>query len=110
VASQSRKGNAGQSGDLKFHLVNETPAPILTALDGPHDGVIGRVKVFGGVAVLGGIATAHMAANHAHSEMHPGIVHLKAFLATPGVGFYVLDLVHMRTVHEFLFLARLRNR
>jgi len=39
------------------------------------------VKVFGGVLVLGGIATTDMTATQALPQMDPGIAHFQAFLA-----------------------------
>src|SRR5690242_19796389 len=78
VLSHSAKGSGGQpgsparaglaragvvrSGEVKLHLVYVAPAPILAGLERLHDGVLGGMEMLGGVLVLRGIATAHMAA------------------------------------------------
>src|ERR1700693_1047356 len=36
-----------QSGELNFHLIDETPAPVFARLDGLHDRVLGGVVVLG---------------------------------------------------------------
>src|SRR5438270_6056944 len=53
VFSHSAKGRGGHSVEIKFHLVHETPAPILARLEGLHNRVMAGVKVFGRVLVLG---------------------------------------------------------
>jgi hypothetical protein len=42
--------------------------------------------------VLGRVATADMAADHAKAEMHPDISHLQTFFASPRMRFDVFDL------------------
>jgi hypothetical protein len=55
----------------------------------------GRVKVLGGVFVLGRIATAYVTAGEAEPQVYPGIPHLQTLLAAPGVWTYVLDFIQM---------------
>src|SRR3954452_14292079 len=62
-------------------LVDVAPAPVLTRLEGADDRVIGAVEMLGGVLVLGVVATADVAADHAQSQMDPGIADGEAFLA-----------------------------
>src|ERR1035438_3019711 len=69
------------------HFVHVAPDPILARLDGLHQGVMRGVKVFGGVLVLGGIATAHVAALQTRPQVHPAISHFEALLATGGARF-----------------------
>jgi len=57
----------------------------------------GRVKVLGGVFVLGRIATAHVTAGEAEPQVYPDIPHLQALFAALGVWTYVLDLIQMLT-------------
>jgi hypothetical protein len=57
--------------------------------------MIRLLEMFGGVLVLGGIATAHMAAFEADAQVHPCIANAQAILATIGRGLYVLNLVEM---------------
>src|SRR5215472_5514832 len=48
--------------ELQHHLVHKAPAPILARLERADDGMVRRVKVLGGVAVLGIVAAADVAA------------------------------------------------
>jgi hypothetical protein len=66
---------------VQKHFVNIAPAPIFAGLEGFDDGVLGLVKMFGGVFVLRGIATTDMAADEAFPKMDPGVAHFEAFLA-----------------------------
>jgi hypothetical protein len=56
----------------------------------------GVVKVLRGVLVFGRIATPHVSANQAHTQMDPGIAELDALLAYMSLRFSYLDLVKMR--------------
>jgi hypothetical protein len=60
------------------------------------------VEVLGGVLVLGGVATANVAAFAANTEMHPGVAHFEALFAALAVRLHVLDLDLMRAgfTHE----------
>ena len=61
--------------------------------------------------VLGGVATAHMAALHAHAQVDPTVPHLQAFLATARVGPHVMDVIEMCTGrHDVLFCALHREQ
>jgi len=55
------------------------------------------VKMFGGVLVFRGVATANVAATQAQAQMHPTIAHLEAFFAAFGLGFYFLNLIEVGT-------------
>jgi hypothetical protein len=57
--------------------------------------MLGVVKMLGGVLVLRRIAAPDVAANEAQAQMHPGVAHLQALLATVGVRLHVFDLVEM---------------
>src|SRR5579872_5634930 len=97
VFSHSAKGRAGQSAGLKHDLVDIAPGPVFTGLEGFYDGVLGRVKVFGGVFVLRRIAATDVAAGKAQAQVNPGVAHLQTFFATFGMRFYVVNLVEVRT-------------
>jgi hypothetical protein len=47
---------------VQYDLVNVAPAPILTGLEGAHDGMAGAMEMFGGVFAGGLVATADVAA------------------------------------------------
>jgi hypothetical protein len=85
-------------GEVQFDFVDVTPTPILPRLDRPHDGMLGRVKVFRGMFILGRIATTDVPATQAQTKMHPLIAHLQAFFATTGMRFDVLYLIEMRAL------------
>src|SRR5438094_4127504 len=80
-----------------FHhqLVHITPSPPFPWLNRADDRMGGRVKVFRGVLVLGGIAAADVAASKAHSQMDPAVLHFQTLLAAGGARLDVADLVEM---------------
>jgi hypothetical protein len=67
-------------------FVEVAPHPIFTRLQGSDNRMLRRVKVLGGVFVLGRIATADVAAFQAQPQMDPGIAHLEAFFTTGRLG------------------------
>jgi hypothetical protein len=85
----------GQSTEIKFHLIHVAPAPILSRLEGPDNGVTYGVKVLCRMFVLRRVAASDVAAYHAKAQVHPDIAHLQAFFASPCVRFDILDLVDM---------------
>ena len=80
---------------IQQHLIYVTPAPIFAGFKGLNDGVQGRVKMFGGVLILGRIAARHVAARHAHSEMNPGVAGLDAVFTDIRVCSCDFDLVEV---------------
>ena len=66
-------------------LVHEAPDPTLARLNGPGQGMLGAVKMFGRVLVLRGVAAAHVAAFHTEAQVHPRIAALEALLAAAPV-------------------------
>jgi len=66
---------------LHLYLVHETPHPILSWLDGLHDGMLGSAEMLGGVLVLGGIAAAYVAALTANPQVHPCVARFQALFA-----------------------------
>jgi hypothetical protein len=65
--------SANRSSKLEHYLIDVTPPPLLPWLEGLHDWVVRRVKVFGGVLILGIIAAANMPAFEAEAQVHPRI-------------------------------------
>jgi hypothetical protein len=86
------KERSGHSAEFKFHLIHIAPSPVLSRLEGFDNGVTDSAKVLCRMFVLGRIAAADMAADHAEAKMHPDIAHLQAFFASPGVRFDILNL------------------
>ena len=60
--------------------------------------MLGRVKVFCGMFILGRIATTNVPAAQAQAKVHPLIAHLQTFLTAMGMRFDVLYLIEMRTL------------
>jgi hypothetical protein len=59
--------------------------------------MLGVVKVFGGMLVLGRIATRRVSADHAHAQMDPGIAGLNAVFTHMLVRLPDFDLIEVRT-------------
>jgi hypothetical protein len=95
VFSHSANDSAGQSAEIKFDLVHVAPAPVLSRLKGPDDGVTYGVIMLRRMFVLRRVAASDVAAYHAKAQVHPDIAHLQAFFASPCVRFDILDLVDM---------------
>ena len=66
--------------ELDGLFVLETPNPALARFNPPDQPVAGVAIVGGGMAILGGIAAADMAAFQAKAQMHPAIAEVHAFL------------------------------
>ena len=81
--------------EFKFDLIQIAPAPILSRLEGPDNGVTYGVIMLRRMFVLRRVAAADMAADHAQAQVHPDIAHLEAFFASPRVRFDTLDLIDM---------------
>jgi hypothetical protein len=92
------------AGLLEDGLIHVTPDPIFTRLDGLHHGVLGGMKVLGGVLILGGIAAAYVTAFEAGSQVHPGVAHLEALLASLSARF------HSRTHLQVMALLHIPSR
>jgi hypothetical protein len=54
-----------------------------------------RVKMLGRVFVFGRIATAHVTAGAAETQVYPLIAHFEALLTSVGLGFDVVNLIQM---------------
>jgi hypothetical protein len=58
---------------FELNLVDKTPHPIFAWLDRLHDGMFCSMKVFRSMFVFGRIATAHVSAFAAQSQVNPGV-------------------------------------
>jgi hypothetical protein len=79
------------------HFIHVTPAPVLARLKGLHHGMLGLMKVLGGVFVFGRVAAADMSANEAFPQVNPGIAHLQALLAAFAAGLDLANFLYVRT-------------
>jgi hypothetical protein len=83
--------------EIQLNFIDETPAPVLARLDGPHDRVLCHVEVFRGVLVLRVVTASHVSTDHAEPQMHPCVAHFHAFFAYMNLGLPNLDLIHVCT-------------
>jgi hypothetical protein len=84
--------------EVEFDFVDVAPAPVLSALERFHDRVLRPMKVFRGMLVFRRIATTHMSALQAQSQMHPCVAHLQTLFASVGCErFHVPNLIQMCT-------------
>jgi hypothetical protein len=56
------------------------------------------MKVFGGMFVLGGVATSYVTATQTQTKMHPAVTHLQAFFTTSCMRLDVFNLIEMGTL------------
>jgi hypothetical protein len=98
---------SSSSNLVEIHLVDAAPSPILSWFDGSYDRVPDFVEVRRGMAISGGIATANLAAFHAHAQVDPGSSDLETFLATPGLRRHLLHMIFyvraLCSAHGILF-------
>jgi hypothetical protein len=66
---------------IQFNLIDIAPAPVFAGLERPDDRVIGAVEVLPRMLVFGGIATTHVPAFQAQTQVDPDISHLQTLLA-----------------------------
>ena len=67
------------SRKVQFDIIDIAPAPVLPCLERPDDRVIGAVEVLPCMLVLGGIATTHVSAFQAQTEVDPDIAQLQTY-------------------------------
>jgi hypothetical protein len=72
-----------------------TPSPVLTRLKRLHNGMLGLMKMFGGMFVPGRIAAPNMTADQTFSQVDPGIAHLQAFFTTLAAWFHIADFIYV---------------
>jgi hypothetical protein len=90
---------AGQkSREVEFDFVDEAPAPFFAGLDGAHDGMLGVMKVLGGVLADRRVAAAYMSADEAEAEVYPPLADLEALFTAVGVWFDVADFIEVSTL------------
>ncbi len=87
----------GRSHD---RLVNEAPAPILSRLEGLDDRMARSVEMSGGVPIGRIVATPHVTAGQAQTQVHPFPAHFQAILASFRAGCDFADFFQMWIAHE----------
>jgi len=84
-------------------FVHVTPDPTFSRLNGANQGVRAGMEMFGGVLVLRGIATTHVAADEAKPQVDPSVSQLHALFADMSVSVLDLNLVQMSAVFSHVF-------
>src|SRR5262245_29852474 len=79
------------------HLVHVAPAPILSGLERPHDGMLARPEVLRRMPVLRRVAAADVPAREAEPQMYPPIAHAQTLLAALRGGLDLDHPIEMRT-------------
>jgi hypothetical protein len=91
-------------------IIDIAPDPAFAAFDGADQGVVLVLIVLAGVTILGRVTAADVSADHAHTQVHPGVSGLHTLFANMFGGFPDLDLIEMsaRGCHKcFLTLLRI---
>ena len=101
VLSHSANGRDGHSGEIKLHLIYVAPAPGFAGFDGTHNGMFSGVKMLGGMFILGRIAAADLAANHAEPQVDPVVANFQTLFTPARVRFYILNLIHVCAFWHF---------
>jgi hypothetical protein len=81
----------------RLDFVHITPDPGLPRLIGTDERVLRFVEVFGGVLVLGRIATPYVATTEAQAQVNPGVAGFDAALTHMLVRLLDFDLVQVGT-------------
>src|SRR5579864_525962 len=84
-------------------FVHVTPDPTFSRLNGANQGVRAGMEMFGGVLVLRGIATTHVAADEAKPQVDPSVSQLHALFADMSVSVLDFDLVQMSAIFSHIF-------
>jgi hypothetical protein len=71
-----------RSSKFEHYLVDVTPTPVFTRLEGLDNWVVRRVEVLGGVLVLGRIAAANMPAFETEAQVYPRVSDFQTILTT----------------------------
>jgi hypothetical protein len=85
--------------EIEFQLIDITPTPVFSRLDGLHDRVLGSVEMFRGMLVLWGIAATDIPARHALPQMNPSVPHFDTLFANTIVWWlHIFDLIQVRAL------------
>jgi hypothetical protein len=100
-----------RSSRFEHHLIDVTPDPVLSRLEGLNNRMVGRVEMPGGVLVLRIITAPDMSTGETEAQVDPGISNFQTVLTTIGARCDVLYLIKMRTaLCHVLFLPDARVR
>src|SRR5580693_4647824 len=86
------------------HFVDVAPNPLFSGLDRAHHGMVGVMKMFGGMFVLRRITATHIPADHAHPEVNPGVAEFDTLFTDVDIGGPELDLIQVLAFLSHLHL------
>src|SRR5437763_13002942 len=86
-----------RSSRLEHNLIDVTPDPVLSRLEGLNDRMVGRVEMPGGVLILRIVAATDMSTRETEAQVDPGISNFQTVLTSIGARCDVLYLIKMRT-------------
>jgi hypothetical protein len=81
------------SADLQDKVVYIAVEPVFARLERADDRMKARAEMLGGVLVLGAVAASDVSAGLAHSQVHPGVAHLQAFLTTIAARYDIVNVI-----------------
>src|SRR5712692_3091380 len=93
-----------RSSKLKNHLVDVTPDPVLTRLEGLDNGVVGGVKMPGGVLILRRVTATNMSTRETEAQVHPGVTCFQTIFAPIGARRDFVYLVQVATLFCHLLM------
>ena len=108
VAWNRAKLRRGAVGEIEPYLVDVAPSPSFWRIVAFNDWVSGRMKMLGGVAIRGVVATTYMPAGAAEPQMHPNRSRFQAFLAAACARRHVANGVFVRACSRRQVLPGLR--
>jgi hypothetical protein len=82
---------------LEHELIDITPDPVLTRLEGLDNRVVGRVEMPGGVLILRIVTATDMSTGETETQVYPRIPDSQTILTAIRAGCNVLYLIKMRT-------------
>jgi hypothetical protein len=86
-----------RSSKLEHNLIDVTPAPVLSRLEGLDNRMVGRVEMPGGVLILRIVTATDMSTGETEAQVYPAISHFQTVLTSIGARGDFLYLIKMRT-------------
>jgi hypothetical protein len=99
------------SFSLHHHFIDVTPHPVFAGFERFDEGMVGLMKVFGGVLIFRAVAAAHVTASQAQPQVNPIIPHFQAFFTAIPAGTHLVKILQMSTLgfHARFLSARDTN-
>src|SRR5712691_4159560 len=92
------RGDYEELSKLEHELIDITPAPVLTRLEGLDNRAVGRVEMPGGVLILRIVTATYRSKGQTEAQVHPGIAQFQTILARTGARRDITYLVEVATL------------